>query len=780
MVNLKNIEHNLKRFQRLVKAVKSIDYKNLEDEEILSLSLQLRERAKAGEAEGSFVITAFGLAFEAVRRALSITTHDNQIMAAAAMAEGFVIELATGEGKTLAAVFTVFLKALSGKGVHVLTFNDYLARRDASWMRPVYERLGISVGCIVEASDRLERKTAYAADVTYVTAREAGFDYLRGFLGYVPEDVVHRPFHFAVIDEADSTLIDEARIPLVIAGDIPDEYDIDEKLFEYAAQMKHGVHFGTDENGGVVYLEDAGIAFLEEQLKLSNLYDGGNLELVGKAVVIIQALHFLKRDVDYIVRDDEILLVDEYTGRVAPGRQWSEGLHAAVELKEGLKPKNQGKVMNSITLQNFLRLYPDFSGMTGTAVPAAAEMLRFYNRNVAVMPPHRGCIREDKPDVIFTHKQAKYDAVAAETVRAHMSGRPVLIGTSSVEESELLADMLRGHIPGIAVLNAKNDAAEAEVVAGAGQRHAVTISTNMAGRGVDIVLGGQNRTDYEAVCALGGLYVIGLNRHESVRVDNQLRGRAGRQGDPGESRFFISLEDNLVVRYGLYESIPEKLRDKKSDLPLTNPQYLKSIVHTQKVVEGQLFDAKVTLFKYAGIVEDQRKIVHKRRADILFGRIPATVLYDEDPVLYEKICTQVGIKEQQRAERIILLYAINSAWSDHLLFLDSLQDEAQMIGQVKGDPLTYYNKKLIDGFGNLEDNIRKSVIKLFRSAVIRNGSIELDEMGVRGPTSTRTFMVHDGTEGLNMLGGIGEIGAAFSAPLYFLNLLLTKLKKKNK
>ena len=586
MVNLKNIEYDLKRFRRVADAVKAIDYTALSDKELKSRSLALRERAKVGDPEEALAAEAFALVFEAVRRALDLTPHDNQLMAAAAMAEGFVIELATGEGKTLAAVFTAYLKALSGKGVHVLTFNDYLARRDAVWMGPVYERLGITVGHVAETSEKTARRAAYLSDVTYVTAREAGFDYLRGFLGFSPDDLVHRPFYFALVDEADSILIDEARIPLVIAGDEPVQAEIDRELYRLAAEMEPCVHYDTDENGSVVYLEEAGVAYLEGKLGLNDLYADENLDVAAKAVVIVQAEHLLKRDVDYIVRDGEILLVDEFTGRVALGRQWSEGLHAAVELKEGLTPKNQGKVLNSITLQNYLRLYPDFAGMTGTAVPAAAELLRFYGKSVAVIPPHTPCVRADLPDLVFTHKQAKYGAVAAEAARAHAAGRPVLIGTSSVEESELLAELLRERIPGIAVLNAKNDEAEAAVVADAGQAGAVTISTNMAGRGVDIRLGGKDGAGSDAVRAVGGLYVIGLNRHESVRVDNQLRGRAGRQGDPGQSRFFISLEDNLVVRYGLYENIPEKLRDARQDLPLTNPQFLKAVVHTQKVVEG--------------------------------------------------------------------------------------------------------------------------------------------------------------------------------------------------
>ncbi len=778
MVNLKNIEYDLKRYRRICDAVRAMDCSDLSDDALRRRSLKLRARAASGEAAQALIVEAFALVYETVRRALGITPHDNQLMAAAAMADGFVIELATGEGKTLAAVFTAYLKALSGKGVHVLTFNDYLARRDAGWMGPVYERLGLTVRHICETSDTNERCRAYAADVTYVTAREAGFDYLRGFLVFSPDDLAHRPFHFAVVDEADSILIDEARIPLVIAGDTPAGTDIEEKLYRIAAQMKPDVHFKTDENGSVVYLEEAGIAFLEKELDLDDLYDDGNLDIASKAVVIVQAEHLLKRDVDYIVRDGEILLVDEYTGRVALGRQWSEGLHEAVELKEGLKPKHKGKVLNSITLQNFLRLYPDFAGMTGTAVQAAAEFLRFYDRSVAVIPPDKPCIRADKPDVIFTHKEAKYSAVVSEAVRAHASGRPVLIGTSSIDESEKLAEMLRPRIPGVAVLNAKNDAEEAGVIANAGRPGTVTISTNMAGRGVDIRLGGRDGEDAEEVRRLGGLYVIGTNRHESVRIDNQLRGRAGRQGDPGESRFFISLEDDLVVRYGLYESIPEKLRDVYQDAPLKNPRFQKAVVHTQRVVEGQMFDAKVTLFKYAGIVEDQRRLVHNKREDILHGRVSASILKTEDPALYKALLAQAGAAELDRAERLITLYSMNQCWADHLLFLDSVQDEAQMIGRVKGDPLMHYNKKLIEGFESLEKNIRELAVGLFRTAVVRDGVIDLDEMGVHGPTSTRTFMVHDGTEGFGFLGGIGDIGAAFSAPLYFLSLLFEKLKKK--
>ncbi len=775
MVNLKNIEYDLKPLRRMLEKIKEYDCSGLDAARIEEASQKLRERAVSGEEEKELLPEAFALVFEAVKRTLGITPHDVQLLAAAAMTGGSIIELATGEGKTLAAVFTAYLKALSGEGVHVLTFNDYLAKRDALWMKPIYELLGMSVGYINETTEKLGRKKAYDADITYITAKEAGFDYLRGFLGYEACDIVQRPFHFAVIDEADSILIDEARIPLVIAGDVPARTVIGKKLFKIVAQMQQDVHFKTDENGNAIYLEEAGNAFIEDKLQLENLYDEKNLDILSQVSLILQAEYLLKKDVDYIVKNGEILLVDEFTGRIAVNRQWSEGLHTAVEIKEGLTPKMQGQVMNSITLQNYLRLYPDFCGMTGTAVPAAAELFRFYDKSVTVIPPHRTCIRIDRPDIIFTHKQAKYDAVAAEIRKAHQAGRPVLLGTCSIEESELLADML-SDIPGIAILNAKNDEGEAGVIADAGSYGAATISTNMAGRGVDIRLGGKNAdTAYDQVCALGGLYVIGTNRHESVRIDNQLRGRAGRQGDPGESRFFLSLEDNLVVRYGLLESIPEKYRALRQTEPLENPVFGKAILHTQRVVEGQLFDAKVTLFKYADIVEDQRLLVHRKREKILLGGPTLSVLEKDEPERYDELVKHVGESEFRRAQRQIELFAMGKCWADHLLFLDSLQDEVQMIGKVKGDPLTHYNKSLIDGFENLEKNIRSTILDIFEAVIIKDCKINLEAMGIKGPTSTRTYMVHDGTE---QNGAFGIIGDLVMGPSLMINFLLEKFKRK--
>jgi preprotein translocase subunit SecA len=776
MVNLKNIEYDLKPLMRQVLKIKASGLSGLCDGALRTASHALKTRAASGEGEETLLPEAFALAAEAAKRALGLTAHDNQLAAAAAMARGDIIELATGEGKTLAAVFTAYLKALTGKGVHILTFNDYLAGRDAEWMRPVYELLGLSVRAISERTGREGRKEAYDADITYVTAREAGFDYLRAFLGFNETDLVQRPFYFAVVDEADSILIDEARIPLVVAGDEPSAVDIGRELFAVVSGLERGSHFKTDENESIVFLEDAGIDLIEKALGLHELYGEANPDLLAKINLILQAQHLLKRDVDYIVRDGEIFLVDAFTGRVALNRRWPEGLQAAVELKEGLTPKRQGRILNRLTLQSLLRLYPDFCGMTGTACPAANEFMYFYGKSVTVVPPDKPCIRKDRPDLIFTHREAKHRAVVREVLDAHRTGRPVLVGTGSVEESEALADMLRPDIPCLFVLNAKNDAEEAAVIASAGTLGAVTISTNMAGRGVDIRLG-------EKVGALGGLYIIGTNRHESVRVDNQLRGRAGRQGDPGESRFFISLEDPLAARYGLAGRISKTLPDIRQDYPLTGAAFRKAVLRTQRYTEAESMDAKVTLYKYAQLVEDQRRLAHQKRMDIIFGRAALSILEKEEPERYRALLEEVPEEEYKRARRQIELYALGQAWAEHLLYVESLSDEIFLRGKVRGDPLMNYNKRLIDGFEQLQDNVRSAVLDLWGRIIVRDGRIDLEQMGIKAPTSTRTFLVHDGTDSLDRFGAVGEIafGAAdWARLLYILALMIVRYKQKRK
>jgi preprotein translocase subunit SecA len=777
MVNRRNIDANLKPYKKILTNIKAKDMSALSDAEIKEAARSLRKRAQSGEPAGGLLPEAFAFVYEAAARTLGLTAFDVQLTAAAAMADGRIIEFPTGEGKTLAAVFVAFLGALSGKGVHVLTFNDYLAKRDAEWMGPVYDFLNVSVSCINEEMDAWERKKAYAADVTYVTAKEAGFDYLRGFLACDEAEVAQRPFHLAIIDEADSILIDEARVPLVIAGDMPATVEIDRKIFQAVLSLNKDIHYEMDEFADNIYLTDAGAEFIEKRLGLANLYDAENIGALTRVNLIMQAEYLLKKDVDYIVRDGGVLLVDEYTGRVMHNRQWPDGLQAAVEIKEGLIPKTQGVVMNRITLQNFLQFYPNLCGMTGTACASAPEFFEFYDKTVTPIPPNKPCRRVDQPDVIYASKEDKYAAVAEEIGKVHAAGRPVLVGTASIEESEKIAEMLRGSIGSVSVLNAKNDAEEAKIIARAGRLNAVTISTNMAGRGVDIRLGGDSAEEYGKVCALGGLYVIGTNRHESVRIDNQLRGRAGRQGDPGESRFFISLEDDLIVKFRVDEQLPEQFRELGHKGPIGIPTVNKAVVRTQRMVEGRTLDAKITLAKYAALPEDQRKIVHEKRRKILSGEDELSVLEQKNPERYRSILSQVSAEEFLRAQREIELYAINRCWADHLLYMECAQDEVQMVSSAGKDPLSNYNRKLIGAFGELEDNIANIILDIWDTAVIRDGRIDLDAMGVRGPSSTRTYMVHDGTEQIKL----HEMAASMiNLPLYLLYLLAVQRKRKKR
>ena len=505
------------------------------DKELAEESRILKRRVQDGTEPGLLVAEAFALSREAARRAIGQRPFDVQILAGLAIHRGRIAELATGEGKTLAAVAPAYLHALLGRGVHVLTFNDYLARRDARWMGPVYERLGLSVGYVQEGMMPTERRRAYRCDVTYVTAKEAGFDYLRDGLALDDSEQVHRPFHFAIVDEADSILIDEARIPLVIAGDAGQSPNLagPERMAAVARQLLPKIDYDTDEYQHNIALTEAGIARAEGLLGCGDLYASENLARLAQLRNALHAQCLLARDVDYVVRAGRVELVDDFTGRVADKRQWPDGLQAALEAKEGVQRQPEGRILGSVTLQHFLRQYPQLAGMTATAQPAAEELEQLYGLRVTVVPTHRPMIRVDDPDVVFTDQDAKRAALVGEIAGVHATGRPVLVGTASVGESERLADELRAKgVPG-EVLNARNDEREAEIVAHAGAVGAVTISTNMAGRGTDIRLGGpdDHAADREKVVALGGLYVIGTNRHASLRIDQQLRGRAGRQGD---------------------------------------------------------------------------------------------------------------------------------------------------------------------------------------------------------------------------------------------------------
>jgi len=547
---------------------------------------------------------AFAQAAVAIERLLHLRPHDEQILGALAMAEGKIVEMQTGEGKTLAAVMAVYDLARGGESVHVLTANDYLAQRDAEWMGPVYRFLGLTVGFITQHLTADERREAYKANVTYATPNEVGFDFLRDQLALKAEDVVLRDFRTVLIDEADSILIDEARIPLVIAGGDFGAEHLARQMASIASAMVPGRDFYTDGFQRNVRLTDAGIRRLEGATRIPNLFEEEGVEVLAAIEAALHARVLLHRDVDYIVRKDEIELVDEFKGRVAENRRWPAGLQTALEAKEGLPLKTQGRILGTITVQNLIRMYPTRCGMTGTASTEAHEFREFYDLEVVPIPTHRPIVRQDHGDVLFESKRDKERSVVRAIGEMHAMDRPVLVGTASVAESERLAAAVAAAGIPHHVLNARQDAEEARIVAEAGQRGAVTISTNMAGRGTDIVLG-------PGVAAVGGLHVIGTNRHESRRIDHQLRGRAGRQGDPGSSQFFVSLEDDLLTRFGI------------ADWSLDS----EGVETVQRVVEGQNFQIRQMLWKYDGILENHRRDVHERRRELLLdGAEPALLL----------------------------------------------------------------------------------------------------------------------------------------------------------
>ena len=587
-------------------------------------------------------------------RVLSLDMFDVQLQGALAMAEGRIAEMQTGEGKTLAAVPAAAWLARTRRGIHVMTVNDYLARRDAAWMGGIYRMLGLSVGCIQQEMPNNQRKLAYACDVTYSTANEAGFDYLRDQVALSTEEQVHRPFHAALIDEVDSILIDEARIPLVLAGGVAYEENVAQRADRVARRLIRHVHFSLDEYGRNISLTDEGARVIESTLGCGNIYAAENFELYTAVNDAIHAHNLLHRDVDYVVTGKGIESVDAFKGRIAPDRRWPAGLQTAIEAKERLALKRQGRVLGSITLQNFVAHYEYLCGMTGTAATQAEEFKTIYGLDVEVIPTNRPVVRRDMPDVMFATLGEKERAVLAGVRAIHAAGQPVLVGTASVAESERMS----AHLTGVphAVLNARNEEQEAAIIARAGERGAVTISTNMAGRGVDIKLG-------DGVAALGGLHVIGTNRHESRRIDHQLRGRAGRQGDPGSSQFFVSAQDDLMVRFGCTD--------------------VNDIESTQRRVEGQNLDIRRLLNRYESVIEGQRRKLQDRRQKILTGE--------------EAVASEL--------ERLVALTAIDDLWSEYLASVADLKSDIVWTSLSFREPLYEYMKGVDTIYRALEDRL---------------------------------------------------------------------------
>lgn len=757
-----------------INRIKAFNLETCRDDEIKSLSVSLRSRVLKDESGTDLLAESFALVFEAVKRTLKITPFDVQIQAAISMAKGNIIELPTGEGKTIVAVFVAYFNALTGKGVHVLTFNDFLAKRDALWMKPVYDLLGISVDYINEHKMMDERKAAYQSDITYMTVKEAGYDYLRSFLAYNVAHIVQRPFHMAIIDEADSIMIDNARVPLIVAGDTTNKITMDRHIYDLVSTLKENIHYNIDYYAKTIYLTDEGYNFFEKEIG-GNLYDSESLELLTIIALFLKAEFLLKRDIDYIVKNNEILIIDEFTGRIMKDCKWSDGIQTAVEIKENLSVKHEESVMNRITIQNFLYLYPNICGMTGTALSSASEFEEFYHKMVDIIPANKPCVRVDHPDIIFSNRELKHKAIIEKTLHIHQTGRPVLIGTGSIRESEELATALKKEFLDIQVLNAKNDEEEAGIIANAGKLKAVTISTNMAGRGVDIRLGGKDRKQYQQVVALGGLFIIGTNRHDSIRIDNQLRGRSGRQGDPGESVFYISLEDSIFLKHRISEIIPQKYK-KDNNEPITNKATRKAVAHIQKVVEGQSFNAKMSLSKYSLLYEQQRLIAHQIRERVLDD----TKVIGKSVYFANDIINTVSSDELSFALKAITLYAINSCWSDHLLKMETVLDEVQIIGKFTSNPFDDFNQKMVEYFSTFEKDVLENIVDICKNTIVKDKQIDLEMMGIQAPASTKTYMLLDGTENINLINELGAVSNPITAFLYFGYMIFSYFYKRKK
>ncbi|MFJ6168343.1 accessory Sec system translocase SecA2 [Micromonospora orduensis] len=707
----------------------------------------------AGAATGYEEICAVGR--EAARRGLDQRPYDVQLLGAMALLSGKVAEMATGEGKTLTAAIAAYGHVRLGNGpVHVLTVNDYLARRDAQWMEPVYTLLGLTVGWVNEASSPQERRDAYACDVTYVSVSEAGFDYLRDQLVTDIADRVQPPLTTAIVDEADSIMIDEARVPMVLAGAVPGEQDPVHAAAALVRGLRKDRHFTVAEDGRSVAFTSAGLAAVEAKLGI-DLYDEEHVAQLSAVNVALHAHALLHRDVDYIVRDGSVELIDEMRGRVAQRRRWPDGLQAAVEAKEGLDATAEGEVLGTIAVQAFIALYPKVCGMTATAVLVGDQLREFFGLEVAVIPPNTPCVREDEPDRIYATRAEKDEALIDEIQRWHAKGRPVLVGTLDVKESEALAAGLNAAGVPCVVLNAKNDDEEAAIIAEAGAYGAVTVSTQMAGRGVDIRLGGSGQADQERVAELGGLYVIGSGRHDSRRVDDQLRGRAGRQGDPGGSVFFVSLEDDLVVRHAA-DSVPASPRMNADGL-VTDEQVDYAVEHAQRVAEGVNHEIHRNTWRYSVVIEQQRKALAQRRERLLTSDVAALMLLDKVP-------EKAGEMDEDllaRAARSIALYHLDRLWAEHLSELSEVREGVHLRALGRLDPLDEFHRAAVPAFNNLVPEIEARTIATFTETEF-DEDWEPDDSTLVRPTATWTYLVHDNPFGSELDRLIASIGRRLS------------------
>ncbi|WP_203745977.1 accessory Sec system translocase SecA2 [Catellatospora bangladeshensis] len=723
---------------------------------------------------------------EAGRRALGERAFDVQLLGAMAMLQGNVVEMATGEGKTLAAVIAAYGYVVRGSQVQVLTANDYLADRDARWMGPVYRMLGLSVGSVGEGCTHDERAAAYRCDVTYVSVSEAGFDFLRDQQVLRAEDTVMPGLYTVIVDEADSILIDEARVPLVVAGSLADATSDASAAATLVAAMRPGRDFEVIDDGRNVQLTDVGAALVERAWGGIHLYAPENLHRLTAVNLALHARTLLSVDVDYIVKDGRIALVDEFRGRVARRRRWPDGLQAAVEAKEGLAATDEGEILATITVQAFIALYPTVAGMTGTAATVGDELREFYRLEVAVIPPNTPNVRVDEPDRVYATIEEKEEALAAEVAAAHETGRPVLVGTLDVAESERLAALLQDRGIACTVLNAKNDAHEAAVIAEAGGRGAVTVSTQMAGRGTDIRLGGSDGADRAAVAELGGLYVIGAGRHDSRRVDDQLRGRAGRQGDPGGSVFFVSREDELIVRHG--DGIGGTTA---GDGRVTGPHVDWAVGHAQRVAEGVDFEIHRNTWRYGVLIERQRQVLARRRTALLTTDAAAELLRegkarfpadrslvaagqwtDEDgepdggletvtvAERYAEVVAAIGEEAAEEVARQIALHHLDRGWADHLGMLANVRDGVHLRALGRQDPLDEFHRVAVPAFQQMLDEADADTAETFMAARIERPDWTPADAGLERPSATWTYMVHDNPFGSEIERLFGRMAKA--------------------
>ncbi|GAA0502540.1 protein translocase subunit SecA [Paractinoplanes deccanensis] len=706
--------------------------------------------AAAADASDYAEICAVGR--EAAWRALEQRPYDVQLLGAMALLDGRVAEMATGEGKTLTATIAAFGHVRLGRGpVHVLTVNDYLARRDAEWMGPVYKLLGLTVGWVTEASTHEERVAAYQADVTYVSVSEAGFDYLRDQLVTDVTDRVQRELATAIVDEADSILIDEARVPMVLAGSLSSESDPVHEAAELVRDLINGKDYEVAEDGRSVAFTDAGLKKVEERLGGVDLYADDQVQQLSAVNVALHAEALLRRDVDYIVRNGSVELIDEMRGRVAQRRRWPDGLQAAVEAKEGLSATAEGEVLDTITVQAYIALYKTVCGMTATAVHVGEQLREYFKLEVAVIPSNTENIREDEPDRIYSAHDTRDEALVEEIKIAHDKGRPVLIGTLDVKASELLAKQLAAAGVPSTVLNAKNDAEEAAIIAEAGALGAVTVSTQMAGRGVDIRLGGSDEADRDRVVELGGLYVIGAGRHDSRRVDDQLRGRAGRQGDPGGSVFFVSLEDELVTRHA-GDILPASPR-MDMDGVVHDDQVDYAVEHAQRVAEGVNHEIHRNTWRYSVVIEQQRMALAERRERLLTSEVAAIMLLERSPDKAKELDEDV----LSEAARAIALFQLDRLWVDHLAYLSEVREGVHLRALGKLDPLDEFHRSAVPAFQTLLLEVEKRTIETFEETDFSEGW-EPDRAKIVRPSATWTYLVHDNPFGSELDRLIAAVG----------------------